>query len=109
AVELMQDKQTDAAIISSRIQVSTGTEAITTADAELISMDDEERDKLVEENDFYVKSEIPEGTYEGQDEGIQTTSLQNILVADADMPDDVAYDLVTSYWETKEEDRKSVV
>lgn|SRR5699024_6158394 len=103
AVELMRDKQTDAAIISSGLPVSAVTEAITTADAELISMDDEERDKLVEENDFYVKSEIPEGTYEGQDEDIQTTSLQNILVADADMPDDVAYDLVKSFWENKED------
>lgn len=104
ATELMRNNQTDGMIVSSGIPVSAVTEALTTADSKLISMNDEERDKLVEENSFYVKSEIPKDTYKGQDEDIQTTSLQNILVADASMPDDVAYDLVKSFWENKEEE-----
>jgi len=103
ATELMRNKQIDGTIISSGIPASAVTEALTTADGKLISIDDEKRDKLVEENSFYVKSVIPKGTYDGQDEDIQTTSLQNILVADASMPDDVAYDLVKSFWENQEE------
>jgi len=103
ATELMRNDQIDGAIISSGIPAAAVTEALTTANGQLISMDDEIRDKLVEENSFYTKSVIPAGTYEGQDEDIATTSLQNILVTDASMPEDVAYDLVKSFWENLEE------
>lgn len=103
ATELMRNKQIDGTVISSGLPASAVTEALTTADGELISIDDDKRDKLAEENNFYIKSVIPEGTYEGQDEEIRTTSLQNVLVADASMPDDVAYDLVKSFWENQDE------
>lgn len=103
ATELMRNKQIDAAIISSGIPASAVTEALSTADGKLLDIDEEQRDKLVEENSFYIKSEIPAGTYDGQEEAVKTTSLQNILVTDASMPDDVAYDLVKSFWENQEQ------
>src|SRR6201985_594552 len=50
---------------------------------------------------IYSADVIPAHTYPGQDKDNQITSVQNILVANADMPDQVAYDIVKTFIEHK--------
>ncbi|WP_026286094.1 TAXI family TRAP transporter solute-binding subunit [Salsuginibacillus kocurii] len=103
ATDLMRNNQVDGANINAGIPTSAVSEMISTADGVLTSIDDEQIDAMVGEYDFYIEETIPAGSYEGQEEDVHTTALQNFLVADASLPDDVAYDLVESLWENIED------
>ena len=46
---------------------------------------------------------IPAKTYPGQDKDNAITVVQNILVANAKMPDKVAYDIVKTFIEKRDE------
>ena len=54
---------------------------------------------------IYSKGVIPAKTYPGQDKDNAVAVVQNILVANANMPDDVAYNIVKTLMEKKPEDR----
>ena len=54
-------------------------------------------------NDLYSKGVIPAKTYPGQDKDNPVAVVQNILVANAKMPDDVAYGIVKTLLEKKPE------
>jgi len=52
---------------------------------------------------LYSKGVIPAKTYPGQDADNQIAVVQNILVANAKMPDQVAYDIVKTLFEKRDE------
>jgi TRAP transporter TAXI family solute receptor len=52
---------------------------------------------------IYSADVIPAKTYPGQDKDNKITTVQNILVANADMPDQVAYDIVKTFIEHKDD------
>jgi TRAP transporter TAXI family solute receptor len=52
---------------------------------------------------IYSKGVIPAKTYPGQDKDNAVAVVQNILVANANMPDDVAYNIVKTFMEKKAE------
>ncbi|MCC6947203.1 MAG: TAXI family TRAP transporter solute-binding subunit [Bradyrhizobiaceae bacterium] len=52
---------------------------------------------------IYSKGAIPAKTYPGQDKDNAVAVVQNILVANANMPDDVAYNIVKLFIEKKPE------
>ena len=52
---------------------------------------------------IYSADVIPAQTYPGQDKDNQITSVQNILVANASMPDKVAYDIVKTFIEHRDD------
>jgi TRAP transporter TAXI family solute receptor len=52
---------------------------------------------------LYVKDTIPAKTYPGQDTPTQIVTVWNVLVADAKMPDQLAYDIVKTLLERKED------
>jgi hypothetical protein len=52
---------------------------------------------------IYSKGVIPAKTYPGQDKDNPVAVVQNILVANANMPDDVAYNIVKTLMEKKPE------
>src|ERR1043166_4339348 len=52
---------------------------------------------------IYSAAVIPAKTYPGQDKDNQITSVQNILVSNASLPDKVAYDIVKTFIEHRDE------
>lgn len=52
---------------------------------------------------IYSEGVIPAKMYPGQDKDNKISVVQNILVANADMPDKVAYDIVKTFIEKREE------
>ena len=52
---------------------------------------------------IYTTGVIPAKTYPGQDKDNRITIVQNILVANASMPDKVAYDIVRTFIEKRDE------
>ena len=57
---------------------------------------------------LYTTGVIPAKTYPGQDKDNKIAVVQNILVANAKMPDKVAYDIVKTFIEkTRRSDRRA--
>ena len=52
---------------------------------------------------LYVKDTIPAKTYPGQETPAQIVTVWNVLVADAKMPDQQAYDIVKTLFDRKED------
>ena len=52
---------------------------------------------------IYSEGVIPAKMYPGQDKDNKISVVQNILVANADMPDKVAYDIVKTFIEKRDE------
>jgi TRAP transporter TAXI family solute receptor len=102
ATDLMRNNQIDGTNINSGIPTAAVSEMLSTADGQLLSLDQDAIDYMTDKWDFYIDATIPAGTYPNQDEDVQTTAMMNFLVADASMPDDVAYDLVKSLWDNLE-------
>src|SRR4029453_14562112 len=52
---------------------------------------------------LYVKDTIPAKTYPGQETPAQIVTVWNVLVADAKLPDQLAYDIVKTMLDRKED------
>lgn len=60
-------------------------------DVTFLPIDDATFAAMKEDNPGFVRSEIPAGTYRGQDEPIRTAGTDLIVIAGAEMPDEEAY------------------
>jgi TRAP transporter TAXI family solute receptor len=54
-------------------------------------------------NNLYTTGVIPAKTYPGQDNDNPVAVIQNILVANAKMPDKIAYDIVKTFIEKRDD------
>jgi TRAP transporter TAXI family solute receptor len=103
ATDLMRNKQVDAAMVMAGVPTSAVTEMLATADGQLLSYSDEAIAKLQEKFPWTADYTIKAGSYENQAEDVKTVAQFNFLVAHKDIPEDVAYDLVKSFWENLSE------
>ncbi|HLR02169.1 MAG TPA: TAXI family TRAP transporter solute-binding subunit [Virgibacillus sp.] len=103
AIDLMQNNQLDGALIQAGLPTSAVSEMISTADAELIDIDGDVRESLKEQYPWYTDMTIPSGTYEGQDEDVETLAIKMVIMTDASVDDDVIYDLTKTLWENVDE------
>ncbi len=65
----------------------------------LVSIAKKDIDKLVATHPFYVRAVIPGGMYNGNSQETRTFGVRSLLVASADLSDDVAYELVKAVFE----------
>ena len=99
AVDMMRNKQLDGAWIMAGLGNSAVTEAASTANAKILSIDDEVIAKLQDQYPWYAKFTIPAGTYSGQDSDIQTTAIKMVMFTTAELDEDTVYDLTKTFWE----------
>lgn len=60
-------------------------------------------DALVESyGEYYTLGTIPAGTYPGQDEDVDVVTVPNVLVVNADMDEDLAYNIVKAMFDNQE-------
>lgn len=71
----------------------------TTQEVNFVPLEGAKVDEVIAKFPFLVKDAIPAGTYKGQDAAVPTLSVQAILVANKDMPDDVAYEITKTLYE----------
>jgi TRAP transporter TAXI family solute receptor len=103
AIDLMRNNQTDGAIIQAGIPTAAVSEMTSTAGGKLIGMEDEIRKSLLEQYPWYSEFTIPAGTYDNQEEDVETLGIKMLLITDASLSDDVIYELTKSFWENLEE------
>ncbi|MGM0901738.1 MAG: TAXI family TRAP transporter solute-binding subunit [Bacillota bacterium] len=99
AIDLMRNKQIDGALIQAGLPTAAVTEMTSTADGELIGIEPELRKQLMEEYPWYSEMTIPAGTYEGQEEDVDTLAIKMMLMADASVDEETIYQMTKVFWE----------
>ncbi|NLT94145.1 MAG: TAXI family TRAP transporter solute-binding subunit [Clostridia bacterium] len=99
SLDLLRNKQIDGFFMMAGIPTAAVTEALATADAKILSIEEDIISTLQAEYPWYIRAVIPAGTYDGQDEDVVTTAIKIMLICDESVPEDVAYNLVKVMWE----------
>ncbi|MDO4523413.1 MAG: TAXI family TRAP transporter solute-binding subunit [Eubacteriales bacterium] len=101
--EAMKDGKIDAAFIVAGAPTTAITELATTNGVHLINIDGDLRKKIMESYPHYVSYQIPVGTYPGQDEPVETITVEAALLVSAAAEPDTVYDLTAAIFDHTEE------
>lgn len=99
----LRDGNVDALFVMSAHPNSQVMDLAATHDIKLLPVDEDVRVKVTDEYDYYQESIIEAGVYEDQTDDIHTLSLGTTIVANADVPEEVAYEFTKSVYENLEE------
>lgn len=103
STESLKDGKIDAAFLCAGAPTPAVTELAASQSVYVISIDSEHMEKLLTDCPWYAELTIPAGTYEGFDEDASTITVKATLVCDAGTPDDVAYTIVKTIFESTED------
>ena len=98
STESLKDGKIDAAIITAGAPTTAVVDLATSNSVYLVSIDEEHMAKLLADCPWYASYTIPAGTYNGFDEDAVTVTVKATLVCRADLPDDVAYAIVSTIY-----------
>ena len=101
--EALKDGQIDAAFIVAGAPTSAITELATTNGVFLVPIEGELRDKIMDICPYYAPLVIPADTYPGQPDPIETITIKATMVVDADLDDEVVYQLTAAIFDHAEE------
>lgn len=74
-----------------------------TREISILSLTEDERAAAIETEPVFAAFDLPGGTYEGVSDDTATLGIPNVLIVNADMSDDLAYDLTKLLFEKKDE------
>ncbi|GAA3538742.1 TAXI family TRAP transporter solute-binding subunit [Zobellella aerophila] len=97
SVELMKNRQLDATLQSAGLGMAAFRDLASHAPVIFIPIPAELVAKIG--NDAYRASQIPAGTYTGQDEDVATVAISNLLITHAKVSDEVAYEMAKQVYE----------
>ena len=106
STESLKDGKIDAAFLCAGAPTTSVVDLGTAKTVYLVSIDDEHITKLIADCPFYAKYIIGKDVYKTPDD-CQTVTVKATLVADASVSDDVAYAIVKTIFEAKEEITKA--
>jgi len=101
SAEGMKDGKIDAAFCVSGAPTTALVDLAATANKPLniITLEDEHIEGLMADYPFYAKTVIPAGTYDKQDADVTTVAIRAMLVARADVSEDVVYELMSNMFD----------
>ncbi|MGF1551752.1 MAG: TAXI family TRAP transporter solute-binding subunit [Paracoccaceae bacterium] len=74
-------------------------EAMTACDTHLVSVQNEQIDKLVNDAPYYAYATIPAGTYGPQEEDVTVFGVRATFVTSAEVPEEVVYTIVSTVFD----------
>ena len=99
SADALKDGKIDAAFIVAGAPVPAVTELCLATDAYLVPIDGEIGDKLMTDSPYYTPYVIPAGTYEGQNEDINTVTIKAVLIVSADASEDDVYNITKAIFD----------
>ena len=102
-VAAIQDGTVDAGAWSGGLPTGAIVDLASTDELVLIPTGEYADELASEYGDYYFEGEIPEGTYEGQDEASPQVVSPNILVVRSDMDESLQEDITRTIYENKEQ------
>jgi uncharacterized protein len=101
SAQAIRDGSIDAFFWSGGVPTSAITDLATTDDIRLLPTEDH-LDGLVDEyGDAYQEGEIEGGEYSGVDEPVKTVAVPNLLMVNASMSEDLAFDITKALYDNK--------
>ena len=101
--DALRDGDIDAGLWSVGPPTSSIMSLAATRPIRVLSLTEEERANAIEREPVFASFTMPGGMYEGVDEPVTTLGIPNVLIVNADMPEDLAYDLTKLLFEKKDE------
>ena len=94
----IQDGTIDAAFVTAGTPTGAVESLGATEDVVIVPIEQDKIDAIIEKYPFYVKEEVPGGTY-GLESAVTTVAVQAMLVASSDLADDVVYNITKAIFE----------
>ena len=101
--DALRDGTIDAGIWSVGPPTSSILDLATSRDIVMIPFSDEELETALGVDPAYAPYTLPAGTYSGQDEDVQTISTPNVLIVNASMDEELAYQLTRMIYDHVDE------
>ena len=103
--DALKDRKIDAFFWSGGIPTAAVTDLAASPGVKIKLLDHSELAEVLNKKygPLYVSDVIPSKSYPGQEKDAQVTTIWNILVTGADTPDDVAYNIVKTMFDKKED------
>ncbi len=98
----LADGRLDAMVTAGGVPLPAISELESTQDALILSIPDEILSDILASNPYAVPYTIAQGVYATPTEDISTAAMWNFVVASADLPDDVAYEITRAVLENNE-------
>ncbi len=89
--DYLKDGRIDAAFYSVGVGASGLVDTAMTVDSVIVPVDGAQRDALMKKYTFFTKAVVPAGAYKGVEKDVPTVAVMAILVARAEMEEDMAY------------------
>ncbi len=97
--EAMKDGKIQAAFIVAGAPTSAITELATTNGVKIINIDGELREKILESCPYYSPLQIPQDTYPGQPEPVETITVKATLVVSEQLDEDTVYNMTAAIFD----------
>lgn len=98
STEGIQNGSIDAAFVTAGTPTGAVESLSATEDVVIVPLDSDKVDDLIKKYPYYVKDEVPSGVY-GLDGAVSTVAVQAMLVARADLSEQVVYDITKAIFE----------
>ncbi|WP_105619496.1 TAXI family TRAP transporter solute-binding subunit [Vallitalea okinawensis] len=102
AAQKLKDKQIDAAFVTAGYPTSSVMDVSKSRDIVIVPIAEEKVNAMIEKSPYYAQTTIPAGTYDGQDEPVNTATTMAMWVCDAEADDDLVYGMTKALWENRQ-------
>lgn len=99
----LADGRLDAVATAAGLPISAFSELEATVDANIFSLSQEQIDELLPSLPYAREFTIPEDTYDSINEPVSTLGMWNFVIANKEMPDELAYEIVKAVFDNHDE------
>ena len=103
AVNKLENGEIDALFCTAGIKTEIIDELASRSKIRLLSIDDNQMEKITSTYDFFMEYNIPANTYEGQTKDIQTIGVESVLLASDKLDEDTVYKITKFLFEHSKE------
>lgn len=108
AAKKLKSGEIDALFCTAGVQTTVIEELAHQCDIRLLSIDEKCINRITSSYDFYKEYTIPANTYTGQSEAIKTISVQSVLLASNDLPNDIVSNLTSMLFKHSQDIQYSI-
>jgi hypothetical protein len=98
-IDQLRDGNIDAVFLTAGFPTAAVTDVASSREVAVVPVSNDALDALRAKWPFYTRTVIPSNTYRGVAEPVSTVAVMAMLIARADIPDDVVYNLTKAMWE----------
>lgn len=99
SADYLKDGRIDAAFYTVGVGASAIVDTALMVDTVIVPIDGPQADALIKKYPFYAKDKVPAGIYKGVDKDVPTVAVLAILVAKAELEEDIVYRITKAMWE----------